>query len=156
MGFGTADPETGPVATTSIVREPAPDFTIRLIGGDQFALSEHLATDGRPVFLNFWASWCIPCRNEMPAIDAAAAAHPEVLFLGIATLDDPEAAAAFAAEIGVTYAIGFDESEIKDELYPSIGLPATHLIAADGSIVESRLGEIDAGWIESAIATLTD
>jgi thiol-disulfide isomerase/thioredoxin len=136
--------------------DPAPDFTVRLAGGGSFTLSEHLDTDGRPVFLNFWASWCIPCRNEMPDIDAAAAEHPGVFALGIATLDDPEAATEFADEIGVAYAIGFDESAIKDELYPSVGLPATFLIDGDGNIVGRRLGEVDAAWIEDAMTSLAN
>ena len=149
-GCGGSAATTGPESSP----DPAPDFTVRLAGGGSFTLSEHLATDGRPVFLNFWASWCIPCRNEMPDIDAAATDHPGVFVLGIATLDDPEAATEFAAEIGVTYAIGFDESAIKDESYPSVGLPATFLIDADGNLVDRRLGEVDAAWIDQAMASL--
>ena len=78
----------------------APDFTVTLLDGTEFRLSRHLADDGRPVILNLWASWCAPCRAEMPAIDAAARTHTDVYFLGVAVDDDAVAAIRFAEEIG--------------------------------------------------------
>ena len=54
------------------VDDPAPDFSVTTFDGTVFSLVDHLATDGRPVVLNLWASWCVPCRAEMPAFDASA------------------------------------------------------------------------------------
>ena len=73
----TDSAESPAEAASTTVKEPAPIFSVETQEGE-FSLSEHIATDGRPVFLNLWASWCFPCREEMPAIDRAAAAHPEV------------------------------------------------------------------------------
>ena len=88
--------------------DPAPDFSVPTLAGERFSLSEHLEETGRPVVLNLWASWCAPCRAEMPALDAAAARHPEVEFIGVAVQDDLQAAEEFATELGVAYTIGLD------------------------------------------------
>jgi thiol-disulfide isomerase/thioredoxin len=113
--------------------DAAPDFTVELLDGGSFTLSEHLADDGRPLILNLWASWCGPCRAEMPDIDAYALAHPELAVLGVAVEDVLAKALEFAEEVQVSYPLGFDEGDFR-ELYPSIGLPATYFIDPDGTI----------------------
>ena len=80
------------------------------LDGGEFSLSEHLADDGRPLILNLWASWCIPCREEIPEIDRVAAEHPEVAFLGVAVEDQEPAARQFAEEVGVSFPLGFDDT----------------------------------------------
>lgn len=139
--------DTGPEADM-----PAPDFTVPTRDGGTFTLSEHLATDGRPVFLNLWASWCFPCREEMPDIDAAAKRHPEVLFIGVAVEDTRADAEAFAEEIGVTYLLGFDEDAVVVDGYRPIGLPATYLIGTDGMIAGRVFGKLDGPTIDSKLA----
>lgn len=121
--------------------EVAPMFTVATTDGT-FSLSEHLATDGRPVFLNLWASWCFPCREEMPAIDAAATKHPEVAFIGVSVQDTTAEATAFAEEIGVQYTLGFDEEGTVDAAYTPVGLPASFIISADGVILERIFGKV--------------
>ncbi len=132
--------------------EVAADFAVDLYDGSRFVLSEHLATDGRPVFLNLWASWCVPCRNEMPAIDAAADRYPGVYFLGIAVEDDPQAAEAFAEELGVDYPLGFDETDQVSVAYPHFGLPATFLIGEDGTLAGRVFGEVTESQIDELLA----
>lgn len=127
---------------TPQAEDAAPDFSVRTIGGGAFTLSDHLADDGRPVILNLWASWCFPCRAEMPAIDAFAAAHPEVLVVGVSVQDDPVAAEEFVEEIGVAYTIGHDEKNEVNDTYRPLGLPATFLISGDGIIVKRLFGGI--------------
>lgn len=129
----------------------APDFTVPLADGGTFTLSRHLAEDGRPIFLNLWASWCFPCREEMPALSAAAERHPDVLFLGVAVQDDPVSARSFAEEIGVSYPIAFDEGDVVDETYRPLGLPATYLIDEEGRIVNRLFGGLTPDQIEGAL-----
>jgi len=135
-----------------ITGNAAPDFTIDLFDGSTFDLSDHFATDGRPVLLNLWASWCGPCREEMPALDAASRTHTDVYFIGVAVDDNAADAAAFAEEVGVSYALAFDESEQVGRDYPSPGLPATFLISPDGVIVKTVYGGVDEADIDEMIA----
>lgn len=121
--------------------EIAPIFSVETTDGG-FSLSEHLADDGRPVFLNLWASWCFPCREEMPAIDASSKAHPEIRFVGISVRDSRADAAAFADEMGVSYTLGFDDDGLVDDAYLPLGLPASYLISPEGIIVERILGKV--------------
>jgi thiol-disulfide isomerase/thioredoxin len=147
-------PLTGLLASPSDPPEMAPDFSISLLDGTEFSLSEHLATDGRPIFLNFWASWCFPCREEMPAIDQAAVIHPEVLFLGIAVEDITTEAEAFAEEIDVGYPLAIDETGIVAARYPFIGLPTSWLIDSDGRIVRQITGAVTLDFIEELLEEL--
>jgi thiol-disulfide isomerase/thioredoxin len=129
----------GPVAE---VGSAAPDFNVELIGGGSFSLSSHLADDGRPLILNLWASWCVPCRREMPALSAYASEHPEVAVLGVAVEDAVSDSEEFAAEIGVTYPLGLGDDEFR-HAYPSIGLPATYYVDSEGTVVEMINGIVD-------------
>lgn len=131
----------------------APGFNVPTLDGGSFSLADHFASGGGPVFLNLWASWCPPCRAEMPAIDAAATRHPEVTFVGVAVQDDFQAAEQFARDIEVSYTIGFDESYEVNSLYPSAGLPVTFLIGADGVVLQALYGQLDESRIDMSIAT---
>jgi thiol-disulfide isomerase/thioredoxin len=123
--------------------EIAPLFSVETADGGTFSLDDHLVTDGRPVFLNLWASWCFPCRSEMPAIDAAAKVHPEVAFVGVSVKDPSRADADdFLEEVGVTYTIGFDPDNDVDNKYRPLGLPASYIISSDGVILERIFGEV--------------
>ena len=139
---------------TPSAEDLAPDFSVRTIGGGDFTLSKHLAEDGRPVILNLWASWCFPCRAEMPAIDAFASAHPEVAVVGVSVQDDPVAAEEFAQEIGVTYPLGHDEKDEVNDAYRPLGLPATFVISADGVITERVFGQVTEASLEDELAAL--
>ena len=132
--------------------EQAPDFSVRTFDGNDFTLSMHLAEDGRPVVLNLWASWCLPCRTEMPLLDDFAAANPDVQMLGVAVRDDPTAAGDFAAEIGVDYLLGYDEKEEVDAAYRALGLPATFWIDADGIIVKRMFGAVSEEDLAEGVA----
>lgn len=122
--------------------EIAPLFTVPTADGGTFSLDQHLASDGRPVFLNLWASWCFPCRSEMPAIDAAAKTHTDVEFIGVSVQDIRSDAQTFLDEIGVGYAIGFDDERQVDDSYRPLGLPASYIISSDGVILERIFGEV--------------
>ncbi len=134
-------------ASPSATAEPseiAPIFAVETMDGS-FSLSDHLANDGRPVFLNLWASWCFPCREEMPAIDRSSIQHPEIAFIGVSVQDTREDAIAFAEEIGVSYSLGFDDQDSVDDAYRPLGLPASYIISSEGIILERIFGKITEG-----------
>lgn len=138
---------------TSAEAELAPLFNVPTASGGDFSLAEHQATDGRPVFLNLWASWCFPCREEMPAIDQTAQKFPEIAFLGVSVQDSRSDAEGFAEEIGVTYLLGFDEQGAVDGAYKPLGLPASYLISSDGIIVERIFGKVTEEDLAEKFAT---
>ena len=122
--------------------DAAPDFTVPLLDGGEFSLSAHLENDGRPLILNLWASWCAPCRAEMPFISDYAEANPDRAVIGVAVEDRIEDSRAFAAEIGVSFPLAFGDEAFRAD-YPSIGLPATYFINPDGSIASVFNGIVD-------------
>lgn len=125
----------GPLAGTA-----AADFDVELLSGETFDLSDHFANDGRPLILNFWASWCPPCRAEMPDFDRVAEERPDILIVGVAVEDDPAAATTFGTEIGVSYPLGIDHTGIIGSQFPYLGLPTTWFIGSDGIIVRQWTG----------------
>jgi cytochrome c biogenesis protein CcmG/thiol:disulfide interchange protein DsbE len=87
----------------------------------------------------------------MPAFDAVARSHPEVLFLGVAVQDTEAAARQFAEEVAVSYPLGLDGDGAIAELYPTLGLPTTWFITADGMVAARWVGELQEDSLESLI-----
>ena len=103
---------------------------------------------GEPVLLNFWATWCGPCRKEMPELSAAQAGHPGVRIVGIA-LDQPQAVREYLKQTPVAYPIliGIDaDPEPTLRFGDTVGaLPYSVLIGADGRILRNKLGPFQPG-----------
>jgi thiol-disulfide isomerase/thioredoxin len=132
--------------------DEAADFTVMTLDGGGFTLSDHLANDGRPVFLNMWASWCPPCRAEMPDINAASKEHQDVKFIGISVNDVPSDSVDFATSIDIAYTIGFDEQGVVAQAYDIVGLPASYIISSDGIILERVFGAVSQADIDEMLA----
>jgi|SRR5690606_35560201 len=136
------------------IGQPAADFTLETFSGEPFTLSEHR---GEVVVVNFWGSWCEPCRDEMPALQASWEKHQDddVVFVGVGSKrDSEEAAIDFADEFGVTYPIGRDTEggtvaagQISKD-YQITFYPSTFFIAPDGTISAIILQEIDQDNLE--------
>lgn len=142
LGACTSDAARSSEPATPVNAELAPQFSVPTSSGEDFSLAEHQATDGRPVFLNLWASWCFPCREEMPAINDASETFTDIAFVGVAISDARVDAQAFADEIGVTYTIGFDTDNSVATDYDVLGLPASYIISSDGVILERIFGQV--------------
>lgn len=129
-------------ASQATVGERAPTFAVQVIDGPLFDLDEHLANDQRPLVLNLWASWCVPCRIEIPELSAFSDNRTDVRVLGVAVDDTESSAIAFAREIGATYPLALGTSEFEDA-YPRIGLPVTYVIDEEGVITDVFNGILD-------------
>ncbi len=119
-------------------RPPAPDFVRETLDGRELALSE---LRGKPVVMNFWASWCAPCRAEMPTLEEAAKRYRgRVHFLGVNVLDKPQEAKAFVRKLGITFPSVLDEEGALLVKYRVVGLPTTVFVTRSGRIFETHAG----------------
>ncbi len=138
-GF-TRDPKEIP---SPLIGKMAPAFTLTLFDGNTLHLED---LRGKAVFLNFWASWCPPCRAEARTLEAAWRKYQDqdVVFLGIDIQDTEEDARAFLREFGVTYPNGRDGSGKIAIDYGVWGIPETFFIDREGRITYKHIGAL--GW----------
>ncbi len=148
LGKGLAAPEDA--GSGGSLTGAAPEVVLIDFDGVEWRLSRHLVEDGRPVVLNLWASWCIPCRDEIPELTAFAAARPDIAVVGVAVDDRPGPASAFAAEVRPGYLVGMDASGRLRDRYPSVGMPFTVVIDRRGIVRWSKVGGVTAADLEIA------
>lgn len=137
---GTTEP-TAPMPTPTEVPWPAHDFTLELLNGGNVTLSD---LQGRWVLLNFWATWCVPCRTEMPALQIIASDYRrDLVVLGINQREDAQTVRDFTEEVQVTFPIALNPDDVTLVQYNVMGLPRTFLINPDGNIVHQFFGPIE-------------
>lgn len=130
----------------------APDFTVLNQKGENVQLSDYI---GKPVVINFWATWCPPCKAELPDFDKACAEYDDVVFLMVNLTDgsrDTKAVVdAFIAENGYTFPVYYDTAYSAAYAYNVSSIPATYFISADGSVASSHVGMLDYATLVSGI-----
>ena len=117
------------IATSSA----APDFTLRTLGGPNLRLAEQR---GRVVMINFWATWCGPCRQEMPQLSKLYDKYRAAGFvlLGVNVDDDVRNATAVATKLGVSFPVLLDTDKTVSKLYELATMPSTVLVDRDGQV----------------------
>lgn len=120
-------------ARDALLNSAAPDFTLRSLDGPNQRLSEQR---GDVVLINFWASWCGPCRQEMPLLDELNRKYEPMGFkmFGINVEEDSSAAEQMLSEVGVGFPILFDPDNKVSEAYRVIAMPTTVVINRDGEV----------------------
>jgi peroxiredoxin len=130
----------GPAKPT--IGETAPDFTLSALDGSRHRLSD---LRGKVVFVNLWATWCPPCRHEMPSMirlyDMLREEGLEILAVSEDT--DEDALRRFVQSYGVNFPVLRDENKKVYNLYMATGVPETHLIDKRGKLVSSLIGPFD-------------
>lgn len=150
---------SAPAAPPAQIFRPAPDFTLRTFDGKPLALSNFR---GKVVVLNFWASWCTPCKQEMPNLERAWKEFKDrgVVVLGIDVLDDIEDAAAFLKLLKITYPNVFDPDNARMNTYQVTALPTTIFIDRQmrirGRFIGGYIGERGYQELREQIMTLLE
>lgn len=119
--------------SSSEAKEAAPDFTLVLIKGGNFHLGDY---KGKPVLINFFASWCLPCRDEAPTLEKISREYGArgVVFVGIAVDDTEEKMKDFMTRYGVTFPVGLDKTSAVQKSFGLYGVPTTYFIDKQGVI----------------------
>ena len=142
-------PITG-LSGVTMVNRPAPDFTLTTFQGTKISLQ---SLRGKPVIINFWASWCPPCRIEAPLLENTWRAYKnrDLVFLGVNIQDRKEDALSYMREFNITYPNGPDpDGEIAID-YGVSGLPVTFFVARNGEVVRRWVGDIEKNVLLSSI-----
>src|SRR5210317_1524712 len=121
------------LASSGMEGQPAPDFALKSSTGENLRLSEYR---GDVVMVNFWATWCGPCRQEMPLLDELYSRYGRVGFslLGVNIDDNSSKAMNMASELGVSFPVLFDSDKAVSKLYEVEAMPVTVLIDREGTV----------------------
>ncbi len=121
------------LAASGLTGQPAPDFALKSSSGENLRLSEHR---GDVVMVNFWATWCGPCRQEMPLLDELYTRYQRVGFslLGVNIDDDSRKAMNMISELGVSFPVLFDARKEVSKLYEVDAMPVTVIIDREGNV----------------------
>ena len=139
----TAQPS---VESTTIVKDgmQAPDFTVEMFDGTKVNLSE---LKGKVVLVNFWATWCPPCRNELARVEKEIIERfkgQEFVFLPISRGESKEKVAEFRNKMGYTFPMGLDTTQAIFKKYATNYIPRNFLVDRDGKVVKASVGYDDA------------
>ena len=146
----------GETVSAAPAKQPAADFPVLDADGNEVRLSDHLGT---PVVINFWASWCGPCRSEFPAFESAYQAYGDrVQFLMVNLTDGfretKESASAWMTDNGYTLPILFDTTGQAASVYRVYSIPMTIAVDAEGNLVSSHIGAMTHSGVETLVQTL--
>ena len=138
---------------TAKIGEPAPDFTLPTPDGEPLSLRDF---QGQVVLINFWATWCPPCRLEMPYLQAAYERYKEQGFtvLAVDQQESPEAVRAYFQELGLTFPTVIDGTGEVSSLYRVLALPTTYFVDRDGIVQIMHRGAMTEQQLENYLAQM--
>jgi cytochrome c biogenesis protein CcmG/thiol:disulfide interchange protein DsbE len=148
-GMLNKQPLTG-LSGITMLNRPAPDFTLTTFKGTTISLE---GLTGKPLVINFWASWCPPCRIEAPLLERTWRAYKnrDVVFIGVDVQDREEDALSYIREFDITYPNGPDPTGEISIDYGVSGLPVTFFVSRKGEIVRRWVGAIERSVLISSI-----
>ncbi|HEU4428876.1 MAG TPA: TlpA disulfide reductase family protein [Myxococcota bacterium] len=144
-------PEPAPPPAQHEASEPAPDFTLEALAGEPVTLS---ALRGKPVLVDFWATWCAPCEATIPVLVAFRKKYAErVHVLGVSVDWDRDAVAPFAEQHRMNYPVLFGDESLA-LAYGAPGFPTLFVVDAEGRIADAHVGVMTLPELEASVAPL--
>ena len=149
-------PQQSDVGSAQFVGKLAPDFRLPTLDGAEVSLSQFR---GQPMVINFWASWCLPCREEMPKLVQSYEAHKAegfmLLGVNLTYSDSVPDAQAFASEFKITFPVLLDkEGVVAEKMYQIPGIPTSVFINRDGTIERIQVGVMTSRQIKQYVAEI--
>jgi DsbE subfamily thiol:disulfide oxidoreductase len=140
---------------TPRVGEPAPTFSLVSVDGSTTSLA---GLRGRPVLVNFWASWCPPCRGEMPDIDRVAADYRDrgLVVVGVDLQEDREPVVRYAQTLGLQLTLLLDPAGSVATRYNVTGLPTSYFVDRDGLVRDRNVGPLTPRGLRTRLAEILD
>ncbi|MCO6452382.1 MAG: TlpA family protein disulfide reductase [Caldilineales bacterium] len=144
---------TASVSSIPLSGHPAPDFELQTLDGESMSLAD---LRGKPVVLNFWASWCGPCRAEMPELEQAYRDNRDggLVVLGVNQGEEQVIAADFVNRYNLTFPVVLDQRLLVSQLYRTNSLPTTFFIDRDGIIREQVIGQMNTAMLEQRLRSI--
>lgn len=140
----------------SLIGHPAPNFTLNVWNGATPRKIDLASLKGKPVLVNFYASWCTDCGQEQPILQAASQKYgSSVVFLGVAFQDKQSDSLGFLRQYGISYPSGPDVAGTAATDYGVTGVPETILIDRNGNVVRHFYGAVDTASLDKALQALT-
>jgi cytochrome c biogenesis protein CcmG, thiol:disulfide interchange protein DsbE len=152
-----ASQPTAPDPATAVRTYPAgtaaPALRLPTLDGGRLDLAD---LRGRPVVVNFWASWCRPCTRELPLLGQALADHTgdRLAVVGVLVNDDPASARAFQRRAGGTWPVGVDTGGRAVAAFGAVGLPQSYFVRPDGTLASRSLGELTRASLQQQLAAI--
>ena len=152
MIWGIGRRAAGTVGSVPLAYRPAPAFLLTLLDRTTFDLS---AVKGRPVVVNFWASWCIPCEEEAAVLEQGSRTYRDrAVFVGVNVQDTDPLARDFVRRFGVTYPNGRDVTGSIAVDYGMSGVPETYFVDRDGRLAYKWQGALDQARLQAYLDEL--
>ena len=138
-----------------LLGKPAPPFRLPVLGGGEL---DSASLRGDVVVVNFWASWCAPCQEEAPELQAFAERWQGrgVQLIGIVYSDEESSAAAFHDKYGLTYPQAMDPGGRTAIDFGLFGIPETYVISREGIVMAKMMGAVDAAALEDVVASVNE
>jgi cytochrome c biogenesis protein CcmG, thiol:disulfide interchange protein DsbE len=134
-----------------VVGQTAPEFSLASLTGSAVSLNTYR---GHPVVVNFWATWCEPCKQEMPALQAEAASNQDLVVLGVDSIEPAVKVKPFVDQLGINFPILLDQDGSVVGEYEVIGMPTSFFIDRSGVLRSVYRGALAADTLHDGLAAI--